>query len=224
MSEFTATLRAVLRHTPLMLAISLGLVTAAALALIDNPLTALTRALVAWDAAVATYLAAVWAQTRGVTAKDMARHAADIDDGRDFVLFVSLFAVAASVTAIVLELQARLAPGLAKNLHVGFVFLTVALSWLFVHTSFAKHYAHEYFGPEDGGGVREGLLFPGGEPPDFADFFHVALVIGVANQTADVQIASKAIRRIVTLHGVVAFVFNTVILALTINLAAGLFN
>lgn len=217
-------LRAFLRHTPLLFGIAIGVAAAIALALLMPTLTPLTRTLMSWDAMTAGYLGAIWLHTRGVTAQNMAAHAADVDEGRYFVLFVSLFAVGASVAAIILELQARLPAGPEKTWHVAFVFVTVALSWLFVHTSFAKHYAHEYFGPADGGGIRKGLIFPGNEEPDFGDFFHFALVIGVAAQTADIQISAKPIRRIVTLHGVLAFVFNTVILALTINLAAGLFN
>jgi uncharacterized membrane protein len=216
------TLRAFFRHTPLTLALVVGLITGLILVVAAKDVTSLTRALVAWDAAATVYLMTVWSQTRGITSQTIIAHAAEVDDGRYFTLFVSLAAVLASITAIILELSAE--PGAERGLHVGFVFLTVALSWLFVHTSFAKHYAHEYFGPADDGGIREGLIFPGGEDPDFADFFHFALVIAVAAQTADIQIAAKPIRRIVTLHGVLAFVFNTVILALTINLAAGLFS
>lgn len=216
-------LRAIWRHTPLMLALAAGLSVAIALAVTDNDYADLTRTLIAWDAAVGVYLLAVWLQTRGVTSQHMIDHAAAADDGRYFVLFVSLAGVLASLTAIILELQSTLQPGTTKNTQVAFVFVTVALSWLFVHTSFAKHYTHEYFGPDGDGGIRKGLIFPGSEDPDFADFFHFALVIGVAAQTADIQISAKPIRRVVTLHGVLAFVFNTVILALTINLAAGLF-
>lgn len=217
-------LRAFVRHTPLMLAILTGAGTAIALAIFTNELQQLTRALIAWDVGVATYLVALWLQTRRATSQRMIAHAAEVDDGRYFVLFVSLAAVAASLTAIILELQAHLEPGVTKNVHVAFVFVTVALSWLFVHTSFAKHYAHEFFGPDGTGGIRKGLIFPGDEEPDFGDFTHFALVIGVAAQTADIQISAKPIRRVVTLHGVLAFVFNTVILALTINLAAALFG
>ncbi|WP_395644420.1 DUF1345 domain-containing protein [Terricaulis sp.] len=216
-------LRAVMRHRPLIWAIALGLAAAVAAAIVPNSLTPLTRALVSWDVGIAVYLGILFLHTRGIGGKEMAAHAADTDEGRYFVLFVSLAGVAASLTAIVLELQAHSEPGPAKSLHVAFVFFTVALSWVFVHASFAKHYAHEYFGPQEGGGVRKGLFFPGDEPPDFGDFFHFAFVIGVANQTADIQIASKTIRQVVTLHGISAFVFNTIILALTINLAASLF-
>lgn len=220
----TAMFRAVLRHTPLMLALLVGIAAWSALTLLAHELTPLTRTLAAWDIAAAMYLTAILVQTHGITSQHMAEHAAEVDDGKYFVLFVSLAAVLASITAIILELRTQLDPGANRSFHGAFVFLTVALSWLFVHASFAKHYAHEYFGPADGGGIREGLIFPGGEEPDFADFFHFALVIGVANQTADVQISAKPIRRVVTLHGVLAFVFNTVILALTINIVAGLFS
>lgn len=218
-----STLRAVVRHRPLVWAFASGLAGAAAAAIIPNTLTPLARALVAWDVGIAVYLLTVFVQTRGISAKAMEQHAADTDDGRYFVLFVSLAGVAASLAAIILELQAHTQPGLTKSVHVAFVFFTVALSWVFVHASFAKHYAHEYFGPKDGGGTRKGLIFPDDDEPDFGDFFHFAFVIGVANQTADIQISSKAIRQVVTLHGIAAFVFNTIILALTINLAASLF-
>lgn len=219
-----STVRAVMRHRPLIWAVVLGLGAGALAAIVPNTLTPLTRALVSWDVAIAVYLVILFVETRSITAKTMETHAADTDDGRYFVLFVSLAGVAASLTAIVLELQAHAQPGPEKTFHVGFVFFTVVLSWIFVHASFAKHYAHEFFGPaETGKGTRKGLLFPGDQPPDFDDFFHFAFVIGVANQTADIQISSKAIRRVVTLHGIAAFVFNTVILALTINLAASLF-
>ncbi len=219
-----AWLRAALRHTPLMLALTVGIGAAIVLALAAGALAPLTRTLIAWDVAVATYLIAIWLQTRGATSQHMIERAAEVDDGRYFVLLVSLAGVVASLTAIVLELQSRLEPGMTKNAHVAFVFVTVSLSWVFVHTSFAKHYAHEYFGPAEAMGIRGGLIFPGGEDPDFGDFVHFAFVIGVAAQTADVQISAKPIRRVVTLHGVLAFVFNTVILALTINVAAGLFS
>jgi uncharacterized membrane protein len=222
-------LRALLRHTPLMLALAIGAVLGAVLAFTAGNLEPVTRALIAWDGAVAAYLLAVLLQTRGITSQHLIDHAADVDEGRYFVLFVSLAAVLSSLTAIVLELRSNLEPGMTRGAYVAFVFITVALSWLFVHTSFAKHYAHEYYGPGDNGGIRKGLIFPCDEgpkakEPDFADFFHFALVIGVAAQTADIQIAAKAIRRVVTLHGVLAFVFNTVILALAISLAGDVFK
>jgi uncharacterized membrane protein len=99
----------------------------------------------------------------------------------------------------------------------------IALSWLFVHVIFTLHYAHEFYAPKDKGkGDRQGLIFPGEDDADYWDFLHFALIIGVANQTADIQISSQKLRRIATLHSLVAFLFNTVILALAVNMAVSL--
>jgi len=221
-SMMPAGLHAFLQNRPMRWALITGGATAAALWIWPVIAQPLTRWLVAWDVAVSIYLAVLVLKMRQATTEHIIQHAAETDEGRGFILIVSLIGVLASIAAIVIEAGAN-ATG-SRLLHVTFVFLTVALSWLFVHTSLAAHYLHEYYGPDDNGeGERHGLLFPGGDvTPDFWDFWHFALVIGVANQTADVQITSKPIRRIVTVHGIAAFVFNTVILALTINFAAGL--
>jgi uncharacterized membrane protein len=100
--------------------------------------------------------------------------------------------------------------------------LTVVLSWTIMHTIFAVHYAHEYYtGPK--ASPAKGLEFPGHEPPDYWDFMYYAFVIGTACATADVNITSRIMRRLTTLHCIVAFFFNTTILALTVNIGASLF-
>jgi uncharacterized membrane protein len=108
---------------------------------------------------------------------------------------------------------------------VALAFVTVALSWMMVQVIFALHYAHEYYDENEdcGGEDMKGLLFPGGELPDYWDFVHFSIVIGAAAQTADIAFTSKALRRIGTVHSLVSFAFNTVVVALTINLLAGLF-
>jgi uncharacterized membrane protein len=215
-------MRAILHNRPLRWGIVFGVLAAIAMNYMPRPLTPLSRGLVAWDVGLSVYLMSLVHKMRGVEPEVIARHAAENDQGRDFVLFASLISVVISVIVIIAE-AAEASVG-SKAVHVAFIFFTVALSWLFIHTTFAAHYTHEFYGPDDDGkGTRGGLIFPGCEQPDFWDFWHFALVIGVANQTADVQISSQTIRRFVTLHGIIAFVFNTVILALTINQAAGLF-
>ncbi len=221
MNPITAILN---RHTILAGGI-VGIAAAALLQLIANTLTPLTRGLAAWDTGVVGYLATYLWLMRGATPDRIATKIAATDEGRFFVLILSLAAFAVSIAAIVLEAgQAAAAHGADKPERVTFVLVTVALSWLFVHSSFASHYAHEFYTPSTAQGPesRGGLIFPGDLDPDFWDFLHFALVIGVANQTADVQISSKSIRNVVTLHGVIAFVFNTVILALAINFAASM--
>lgn len=93
------------------------------------------------------------------------------------------------------------------------------LSWAFIHTMFALHYAHEFYGENAGRGG--GMAFPGGdERPDYWDFIYFSFVIGMTSQVSDVGVTSKQIRRTVAAHGVVSFVFNAALLALTVNIAA----
>ncbi len=96
--------------------------------------------------------------------------------------------------------------------------MTIGLSWAAIHTTFALHYAHEYYR-----GTVGGLAFPGDgkEEPDYWDFVYFSFVIGMTAQVSDVGITDRIIRRTATVHGIVSFVFNTALLALTINIVAG---
>jgi uncharacterized membrane protein len=100
---------------------------------------------------------------------------------------------------------------------------TVLLSWLLAHSIFAVHYAHEYYQDLLRGRER-GLDFPGDhDDPDYWDFLYFSFVIGMTAQVSDVQVCSKPWRRLVLAHGLMSFLFNTVVLALSINLLASLF-
>jgi uncharacterized membrane protein len=96
-------------------------------------------------------------------------------------------------------------------------------SWFLIHTMFAIHYAHEYYlravKREDSAG---GLQFPSEDAPDYWDFMYFSFVIGMTSQVSDVAIASRHLRRVSLVHGILAFFFNTTILATGINLVAGL--
>ncbi len=95
---------------------------------------------------------------------------------------------------------------------------TIALSWAAVHTTFALHYAHDYYRHPPGG-----LQFPSGDKEDHADywdFVYFSFVIGMTAQVSDVGITDKTIRRTATAHGIVSFIYNTALLALTVNIAA----
>ena len=95
--------------------------------------------------------------------------------------------------------------------------LTILLSWAFMHTIFALHYAHEYYGERRDERIG-GLNFPEDKEPDYWDFLYFSLVIGMTSQVSDVAVTSKVIRRVVALHGVLSFFFNLTILALTVNM------
>ena len=108
-------------------------------------------------------------------------------------------------------------------MRVVLVAVTLLLSWLVTHVTFAFRYAHEFYATDLGGpDVDRGLEFPGEKEPDYLDFMYFALVLGMTFQVSDVQITSRKLRRVALLHGFLAFLFNTVIIAFTVNIAAGL--
>lgn len=203
-----------------------GGVVGLALAKVFPGLPAATTSIVGWDVACVVFMASAGAAMLDHTLEDIRARAEREVEGRGLILGLVLTAAAASVWAIAVQLSmAKAEHGVLRSGHVALAFITVVLSWLMVQFVFALHYAHEYYAENGCGSGQEtkGLAFPGGEPPDYWDFIHFAIVIGAAAQTADIAITSKALRRIGTLHTLVAFAFNTVIVALTINLLAGLF-
>jgi uncharacterized membrane protein len=207
-------------------AVAVGLVVALVLSLIPNELRWSTRAILAWDAGLAYFITACLLLMADQRAKDIRERAAGQDEGRGMILGVVTLATAAALATIGLELStAQHEHGLVRALHVTLGLVTVAGSWFMAQLIYALHYAHEYYGAVEGHArsVRGGLKFPGDGAPDYWDFLHFSIVIGVASQTADIAFTSKTLRRIGTVHSVFAFVFNTAVLALTINLVAGLF-
>ena len=185
-----------------------------------------TRGLVGWDVGVCVFiiLSLIW--MREDDCDKVKARAIDHDEGRRFMLALALGAAVASVAAIMAELGgAKGGDKTHEAISVGLTAGTIVLSWLFVQVVFAIHYAHVYYLAEtaDGCEHRGGLQFPGDDEPDYWDFLHFSIVIGATSQTADITIVSKEFRRIGTLHCLIAFAFNTTILATMINLAAGLF-
>jgi uncharacterized membrane protein len=224
-----ATFRAFRDRPRLVAALAVGAAVAVGLYAVPNDLRPSTRNILVWDSAALTFSLLMLGMMYECGVDRIQARAAAQDEGRGLTLTLSVLAATLSVMAIGQELS------LAKNDHepvkalrVTLAFATIIVSWFFTHLNFALHYAHEYYSPEtcpdqDGRIDRGGLNFPGGEPPDYWDFLHFAVIIGVASQTADISFTSKPLRRIGTIHGSLSFVFNTVVLALTINLLAGLF-
>ena len=186
-----------------------------------------TRLILGWDALTFSFLGSMFVSMIQHSPTEIRARAVLDDEGKGVILALVLFASAASVWAVGVELTlAKAAPSyLLKAEHIVLAFVTVVASWLMVQTIFSLHYAHEYYGVDEDDGARDagGLEFPGIEEPDYWDFLHFSIVIGVACATADVNFTSKGLRQLGTVHSLVAFAFNTVIVALTINLTAGLF-
>jgi uncharacterized membrane protein len=182
-----------------------------------------TRVLVAWNCATGLYLALALAMMARSNIERIRYRAALQDEGHLVILGLTATTALISLGGVVAQMaSAKRLSGHHEWQHLALAGLTVLLSWTFTHAIFAIHYAHEYYaGPENE--LAEGLEFPGREPPDYWDFVYYSFVIGTACATADVNVTSKSIRRITTLHCVFAFFFNTTILALTVNIGAGFF-
>jgi uncharacterized membrane protein len=145
------------------------------------------------------------------------------DEGQYIILGLCIIGAVMSLGAIVAELAvARQVEGVLRYRHIGLTILTILSSWSFTQLIFALHYAYDYYASLDRG-HDGGLLFPGKDLPDYSDFLYFACVIGTSSQTADISLTSRKMRRTGLAHCVLAFFFNTTLLALSVNLAAGLF-
>jgi uncharacterized membrane protein len=210
------------RHLRLVLSVLLGIV---AYLVLPRPIGGGTRLLAAFDLAAVAFLGAVWIMMARATTAQMRRRSQIEDEGRHVVLALSAATAVAILLAIALELHdIRDQPPAATGLRVTLAAVTILLAWFFMNTIFALHYAHFFYGASDasGGAEARGLAFPGRAEPDYWDFLYFSFVIGMTFQVADVRIENHRLRRIALAHGVLAFFLNVVVLALTINIIAGL--
>ena len=187
-----------------------------------------TRLLIAWNMGNCLYILLNLVVMSRATPETIRWRAGITDDGRFVILVLVSLAALAAMGAIIAQLGAtKDMHGLEKSLHLGLAGLTIVSAWAFIHITYALHYAHEYFDETktlegESPKLKGGVSFPGTDEPDYWDFVYFAFIIGVAAQTADVSITSKTIRRTSLAHSILSFFFNSAILALTINIAAGL--
>ncbi|MFZ4406275.1 MAG: DUF1345 domain-containing protein [Paracraurococcus sp.] len=202
-----------LRHRPILLAAAaLGALVVAAGWGLGLPLQ--TALLVGWCAAVLSYIGPMLRSMQRATPVQMRLRAEALDEGEGAILAASLASAIAAIAAVAWFLASKSGPMGAAE--VALALLSIALSWVFVHLLFAVRYAHEFW--QAGGG----LDFPGDEEPAFGDFLYYAFTIGMTFQTADVAISKRLLRQLTLVHALVAFLFNVVILAAAVNVAAGL--
>jgi uncharacterized membrane protein len=193
-----------------------GLFGLALIALLPSDFLHVTRLLIGWDAGIALYLVLIFFMAFDSDSAAVCRHAAMQDEGRYAVPILTVTAGMASLAAIIVWLH--LTPDTeSQPTHLALLFLTTLLSWAFIHTIFALHYAHEYYAEHRGKG--SGLRFPGGGKPNYWDFTYFAFTIGTSNAVSDVEITSRTIRKTVTVHSLVAFIFNVTMIALTVSIA-----
>lgn len=212
------------RSRPRLLA-ALGVALVVALVL-PSALRWSTTALITWDCAVIVYLLLVARMMARADAGLIRRQAREQDEGAAAILFLTTLAIAFSFVAIVAELHGTGGGGGSaadpppSTLSLALAGLTILLSWTVTQITMALHYAGRYYGDADAEG---GFDFPGDDrDPDYADFLYFAFTMGAACQTSDVSVTSRPMRKLVLVHTVLAFLFNTTILALAVNVGASL--
>jgi uncharacterized membrane protein len=176
----------------------------------------ISRVLIGWDIGVAVYLAlGIWTAIITDT-KHIRLRSVLFDEGRVLIPLLCVTAALASLGAIFFQLST--APAGHRFVNLAFAAVTILLSWSFIQFIFAFHYAHEFYAEHRG--RARGLTFPGNEAPNYWDFLYFSFVIGMTSQVSDVSVTSRPLRRTVTAHGLLSFIFNAALLALAINLAA----
>ena len=179
--------------------------------------------LIGWNAGALVYIFLAFRVMASAEQSSIRRRARIQSEGAFAVLLFStlsglsgLGSTAAGISVV------REVHGLSRSIHIGLTILTIATSWLFTHLMFAQEYAHRFYRNVEHG-KPGGLAFPGDDAPDYHDFLYLSIVIGTSAQTADVSFSNGTMRRLGTLHCILAFLFNTIVLALTINIASSLF-
>ena len=189
--------------------------------LITANLSPIVRLALSWVLAGGLYLIMTYIMMYFSTQENILGLSKKEDDGAAMILLIIVLSAAASLVTIVIILSGIKA--LPTNLairHVGLVLATYIVSWLYVHTAFSLHYAHAYYQELEKNNEAP-LVFASKSRPTYVDFLYFSMVIGMTCQTADVNIASSRIRFLVMLQGMTAFLFNTSLLALAINLISG---
>ncbi len=183
------------------------------------------RVLAGWNAGGWLYLVLVAIKMWLAEIDGIKREASIERESRIVVLVVVTLGSIFTMLALFAQLMAlKSEHGLDRTLSVGLSVSTIFLSWLLIHTVFALYYAHEFHSEAKGRsrGQGGGLSFPDDSTPDYLDFLYFSFVVGTTAQTSDVVVCSRAMRRVVMLHGILSFFFNTAVIALAVNIAAQL--
>jgi len=184
-----------------------------------------TVSLASYDAYAFVSLVLIWL-TIALTPREQIRAVAKRQDvGTKVIFTLVVIATSAAMLAVAFLLRSAKSESQGRfTIHLLLGLITVILSWFLMHSVFGLRYAHEFYGDSETTSDEHagGLLFPGQDPPDYSDFAYFSFVIGMTCQVSDVQITSGELRNLALLHGILSFGFNTVILALTVNIVAGL--
>lgn len=188
-------------------------------------LHALIRSILLWDVFAFCYITLCWIVVFKKVSFEQMRQKATLQDGsRLFVYLIIILSSLASMLTVLLLITSSNIMNTSQDIYVPVAIAGMLFSWIIVHTTFGFHYAHMYYNNDETDPKKhaEGLDFPNEKRPDYLDFAYFSFVVGMTFQVSDVQITSRMIRRSALVHGLISFVLNTFVVALTINLIAGL--
>ena len=213
-------------HNPTFRLLLAVVTTAIMVVLLPKWLSLPIRLLAAWDAGMICLLVMTWWVMLRSTPDAMRQVAQQQDVSRLVISIVVTTAACVSVLAIALMLQeGKQTSSILFALYLALSLVTILSAWMLVHTIFALHYAHGYY--RDGSqslqeAKAEELDFPGEVDPDYWDFLYFSFVIGMTSQVSDVEIISRSLRKLALFHSILSFFFNTMVLAMSINIVASL--
>lgn len=215
----------IVRHARAQIRFLISLCVGLAVGLLAPIEDVIPRILAGWNAGGWLYLLLIGIKMARAEVEGIKREAGIERESRIAVLFIVSFGSVFAMLALFAQLMAlKSEHGSDRDISIAVSVLTILLSWLLIHTVFALFYAHEFHSEGKGGarGSGGGLEFPDDRTPDYLDFLYFSFVVGTTAQTSDVAVCSRAMRRVVMLHGILSFFFNTAVIALAVNLAAQL--
>ncbi len=191
--------------------------------LLKSNISLLLLTMASWIVFTLTFLVCSWIVIVKRTVPQIRKKAPQDDGSVLFVFLMILLSAFAGMLTVLMIIISKDSAIRDSALFLPSCILGMILSWVMVHTIYVFHYAHEYYDSIDKNGNKYigGLTFPEEDEPDYLDFAYYSFGVGCTFQVADVNITSRKIRRITTLHSLLSFILNTFVVALTINLIAG---
>ena len=171
--------------------------------------------LVGFDASALVFIGVMAIKMRDGSPETMRQHAAENEPSHGALIAIAGAAVGVINVAVAVEVSG----GSMDGRKLALTAVTLLMAWLFGNFLFAIHYAHVFYLEHDGADCG-GLEFPEDAAPDYWDFAYFAFVLGMTFQVSDVTITDKHLRRIALLHGLIAFLFNICVVALTVSLVS----
>jgi uncharacterized membrane protein len=206
------------------LIISLGLAILPFAFLYNQKISILLILMTSWVVFALTFLIFSWIVIVQRSVQQIRKKATEDDGSVLFVFFMVLISSFSGMLTVLLIIISKDSAIRQSMLFLPTCIFGLILSWLMVHTIYIFHYAHKFYDlkVKSENEIVGGLRFPGAEEPDYLDFAYYSFGIGCTFQVSDVSVTSRKIRRITLFHGLLSFVLNTFVVALTINLIAGL--